>query len=43
LRVELELVDTGANDALMERRRSGGVKVESGLDAFAAQVVRRTG
>jgi len=41
LRPELELVDAGADDSFMKYGRSGRVKMESGLDAFAAQVVRR--
>jgi hypothetical protein len=43
LRPELELVDAGANDSFMKYGRSGRVKMEGGIDAFAAQVVGRVG
>jgi hypothetical protein len=40
---KLELMDTGANDSFMKYGRSGRVKMEDGLDAFAAQMIRRVG
>jgi hypothetical protein len=43
LRPELKLVDAGANDSFMKYGRPGRVKMEGGLDTFAAQVVRRVG
>ena len=43
LRSELELMDTGANDPFVKHGGPGRIKMEGGLDAFAAKMFGRGG